>query len=178
MGQPKLLEVFAVGEECPLENVMDGGTLMRGGDIFCVLNFNNIKEEEIQAFQWGKWWFSLRKEQGHVVLCSKVKAQEQSPPWIFEFMFSLNAISNSQWEKFLHLEEGQAYLIHFLLVDKKTNIIKAMRMFGLSNRANQFLKKAFLEQSQEERTAFDVSKLPSPRKSFDSGLIKEKAGTK
>jgi len=62
MGQPELFEVFAVGEECPFENIVDSGTLMRGGDIFCVLNFNNIQEEEIQAFQWGNWWFSLRKE--------------------------------------------------------------------------------------------------------------------
>lgn len=178
MGQPELFEVFAVGEECPFENIVDSGTLMRGGDIFCVLNFNNIQEEEIQAFQWGNWWFSLRKEQGHIVLCSKVKANEQSRPWIFEFMFSLNGTTKSEWDKFLNLEDGQAYPIQFLLVDKKTNIIKAMRMFGLSNRANQFLKKTFLEQSKEELTVFDISRLPTPRKSFDIGFIKEKAGTK
>lgn len=178
MGQNKFIDVFGVGLECPFEKLPESGTLMRDGNIFIVFSLDKIREEEICYFQNGQWWFSLRQEQGHIVLASKLKLNDQSPPWIFEVMFSLNKTHRKDREAFLSIENGQAYPIHFLLVDKKTNIIKAMRLFGLSARANKFLKDNFLEQATQEPCSFDISKLPSPRKSFDSGLIKEKAGTK
>lgn len=171
--------VIGVGHECPFEKIPQSGTIMMDGEIFIVASWDNVKEVESLLFQNGQWWFSLRYEQGHIVLASKVKINDQVPPWIFEVMFSLNKNQKNDREAFLSLEEGQAYPIHFLLVDKKTNIIKAMRIFGLSRRANQFLKEKFLEQLTLSPSEFDLSKLPkSQRKSFDLGFIKEKAGTK
>ena len=171
------MEIFSVGGQCPF-NLPQSGTLLRHGEIICVFKCENLTDYEAQVFQWGQWWFSLRQEQGHIVLCPKIKLKEQDPPWIFEFMFSLNKTPKEHWNKFFSLEVGQAYWLQIMLVESKTNTIKAMRTFGLSRRANQFLKEKFIEQSTQQPVEFDLSKLPSPRKSFDSGFIKEKAGTK
>jgi hypothetical protein len=92
--------------------------------------------------------------------------------------FSLNKVPKSHWQKFLSLKDGEAYPLEFLLVDKSTKIVRAMRLFGLSGRANKFLYEKFIEQSNLKPMNFDVSLLPTPRKSFDIGFIKEKAGTK
>jgi hypothetical protein len=51
-------------------------------------------------------------------------------------------------------------------------------MFGLSRRANQFMRSVFCDQVEQVPNECNTSLLPSMRKSFDLGLIKEKAGTK
>lgn len=171
------MEIYSVGGQCPI-NLPQSGTLLRDGEILCIFKCEDVLPQEAQVFQFGKWWFSLREEQGHIVFCPKIKLNEQDPPWIFEFMFSLNKTPKEYWEKFLNLQVGEAYWVQVVLVESKTNIIKAQRFFGLSRRANQFLKEKFLEQSTKQPQDFDLSKLPSPSKSFDGGFIKEKAGTK
>ncbi len=174
--------VYGVGFPCP-EHLLSGSnheltTYMIDGQISFIFSISNIQDEEIKAIQYGEWWFSLRYEQEHIILCCKVKADKDSQPWIFESVFSLNKVPKSQWQKFLNLEDGEAYPLEFLLVDKNTKIVRAMRLFGLSGRANKFLYEKFIEQSSLKPRKFDVSVLPIPRKSFDSGFIKEKSGTK
>lgn len=173
------MKIFSVGRECPFKVVSPVSTLMDQGDIYLAVCSDNIKQIEADDFQFGDWWFSLRKEQDHIVLLAKNRGKHTGNTSIYEFIFSLNKISKKAQEKFLILEDGEAFPILLLLVDKGTSITRGQRMFGLSCVANQFMKSVFIEQSKKEPNVFDVNKLPSSiRKSFDMGFIKEKSGTK
>ncbi len=171
--------VIGVGHECPFKAQDQNWTIMDQGDIYFGIVGDNFTTEEARAIQFGQWWFSIRKEQSHIVLVAKIKEEKsQLPAMLVEYVFSLNKVGKEHWESFLSLEVGQAYPIHFMLIERKTNFVKAFRMFGLSRRANQFMRSVFSDQVEQVPNEFNPSLLPSMRKSFDLGLIKEKAGTK
>ncbi len=173
------MTIFSVGQECPFKPQKMDYTILENGDIFFGVMGDNITEKMAHDFQFGNWWFSIRREQDHIMFLAKNKANEpQADTLMMEFAFSLNKVGKEHWEKFLSLEVGEAYPVHFMLIERKTNIIRALRMFGLSRRANQFMKSVFTEQSKQEPKPLNPAVLPTLRKSFDSGLIKEKAGTR
>lgn len=174
------MSIIAVGIECPFNATKEPYTIMNHGDIYLGLCLDQISQKETEAFQLGEWWFSLRQEQGYLVFVAKNKSNDSNPlEQIFEFVFSLNQVNKEHWDSFLSVEDERTYPIHIILIEKNVNIVKALRVFGLSNRANQFMKGIFLEQTKLQKKTFDTTRLPDNiKKSFNIGFIKEKARTK
>ena len=152
---------------------------LQDGNVFMVTYISKLTEGDIDFWQNGQWRFGVNVNNGHLLIYNKVTNFGEPGVVIGEYAFHLKRETKNNRMAYLKDLDGMSRGFIFLLVERETNIIKGLRMFGMSSKMNNFIQHQFKIQSTvDEVPDLDYDLLGEMKDGFDNCVLKEKAGTR
>lgn len=136
--------LLKIGEKTDLMVGQPEGCIFNvdGGGLFLAYNYNSPTPAEIEAFSAGAP-FEIRFVRVNGVLFILAKAGNM--PWID----APYAIQLSPFARFPALEQNEGYALTLMLIDRKTSIVKGLRVIGLGHTFSEQLHAEIMSQAHE-----------------------------